>query len=327
MAEEIPASKPGQGATRSTKNNSLRTIGLGYGVVALFLAVFLATQGLGARLHSGVGQPRWALMVAVLAIVPLFLPALITYVLPHISSLKIPNLMEVSFAKAEAASYSLAELTSQLSGIAGDVTAPEYASMMTSYSSVIVNTILGVRATGDTVIVVDLGEGTKWIPPNLYILALLARHHTAVRLIAFTESRRSPDCFMGMCSPQGILDGLGARFPVFKQAGDKLLGTDQPLGAITGTYFSDLAGHYQRSPEIKTVKEMWLNGPLLSRLLGAGLYSDQVEWTEPLPEGSVRFILQNPHPYVAAVKEEQIQFFIERDRFALLVARQIIQMR
>jgi hypothetical protein len=75
------------------------------------------------------------------------------------------------------------------------------------------------------------------------------------------------------------------------------------------------------------VKDMWLNGPLLSRLMAAEMYSDQVEWVDPLPQSSCNYILQSPHPYVAAVWEEQLQFFIERDRFALLVARQIIQAR
>jgi hypothetical protein len=84
----------------------------------------------------------------------------------------------------EVVSTPLTALAEQLKTAAAQMNAPEYASMMTSYSSVIIETIKEVQKTKDEVLVVDLREGNAWIPPNLYFLASLATDRTAVRQIA-----------------------------------------------------------------------------------------------------------------------------------------------
>jgi hypothetical protein len=326
MNETTPSPNPAKASPHSATLKSLRTIAIGYGVVALFLGVFIAAITLGGRMNKALGEPRWAFVLALVAILPLFLPAIITYVLPHISALKISSLVELSFAKAEVASYSLADLGAELaSNLTGETTAPQFASMMTSFSIVIVETIQTARKKGDRVVVVDLGDGAKWIPPNLFILAMLARNYTSIQLIGFTETRKSPSCFVGMSSPAEIVNQLGIRFPALAEAASDYQNLDQPPGMIASNFFHTLSAIYQKSPEVMTVKDMWLNGPLLIRLLGPSIYSDHVEWEEPLPESSSHYILLSPHLYVAAVNDEVLKFFIERDQFALLAARQMIQ--
>jgi hypothetical protein len=328
MNEIASATTPAKAATHAAAFKSLRTIAIGYGVVALFLGVFIAAITLGGRMNKALGEPRWAFVLALVAILPIFLPALITYVLPHISALKISSFVELSFSKAEVASYSLADLGAKLSStVTPDTTAPQFASMMTSYSSVIVDTVRAARKNADRIVVVDLGDGAKWIPPNLFILAMLARNYTSIQLIGFTETRKSPGCFVGMSSPSEIVNQLGIRFPALAEAASQYQNLDQPPGMIASNFFHTLSAIYQKSPEVMTVKDMWLNGPLLIRLMGASMYNDHVEWEEPLPESSCRHILLNPHPYIAAVSDELLQFFIERDQFALLAAQQMIQAR
>jgi len=326
MNETSSPITPAKAAKQSATFKSLRTIAIGYGVVALFLAVFVAALTLGARLNKSLGEPRWAFVLALVAILPIFLPALITYVLPHISALKISSLVELSFAKAEAASYSLADLGAQLSSnLTADTTASQFASMMTSYSNVIVETIQTARKNGDRVVVVDLGDGAKWIPPNLFILAMLARNYTSIQLIGFTETRKSPGSFIGMSSPAEIVTQLGIRFPALAQAASQHQNLDEAPGRIASDFFLTLFGIYQQSPEVMTVRDMWLNGSLLSRLMARSMYNDHVEWEDPLPESTSRHILLSPYPYIAAVCDELLYFFVERDQFALLAARQMIQ--
>src|ERR1700694_1197630 len=52
----------------------------------------------------------------------------------------------------------LTALAEQLKTAAAQVSAPESASMMTSYSSAIIDTIKGVQSTKDEILVVDLRE-------------------------------------------------------------------------------------------------------------------------------------------------------------------------
>jgi hypothetical protein len=323
MVERARDSKPISGTKRSPASRSARTIAIGYGVVAFFLAIFLLTVAVGTRNHNPVGEPRWAFLLALLAILPIFLPMLMTYVVPRITMVKISNIMEMSFAKAEITSYSLADLTVHLPEVAGEANAADYITMMTiSYSSYIVDMIRTARMNRDAVIVVDLGDGNKWIPPNLFILARLARDYTVVRLIGFVETRNTPGAFVGMSSPSELMDGLRAKFPAFIQA-SSLQEVDPAPATVATNFFSSLTTIYQQSPEIKAVKDMWLSGPVLRRLMATSMYSDQVESADPLPADTCRRILESEHSYVAAVKDEKLQFFIERDRHALLVARQM----
>jgi hypothetical protein len=112
--------------------------------------------------------------------------------------------------QAEVASYSLATLTVQLKTPTDQVSAPEFANMMAiSYSRFIIDTIKAVRLTKDEVLVVDLGTGAAWIPPNLYFLSSLAVDRTSVRQIVFVETRHIESVFVGMCFPGELQQAFG----------------------------------------------------------------------------------------------------------------------
>ena len=70
---------------------------------------------------------------------------------------------------------------------------------------------LVARAGKDRAIVVSLGEGDQWWSTRLFLLASLLRSVTQVRQIVFCGRGGH---FAGMASPDALLDGLGARFPI-----------------------------------------------------------------------------------------------------------------
>lgn len=309
--------------TAILQRKAIRIIIGGYLVVLVFIGVFLLTLTKGALLKESLGQPQWALLVGFVFILPVLLPTLISHVFPRISAIKISELVEFSFTAAEVSTYSLEALTDQLKALPDQVSAPEYASMMTSYSNVIIDAVREVQKTKDEILVVDLREGMAWVPPNLYLLALLARDRTAVGQIAFVETRQAEEAFVGMSFPEDIVQGLGERFPLLQEAGNKV--PEQPLSDTGKAFFETLKLAYQASPQVPQIREMWLNGSILSRLLGRRMHHEQVEWEEPLSEDNWRYILRSTHPYIAAVKQEQLQFVINQDRMALLVARRVAE--
>lgn len=63
----------------------------------------------------------------------------------------------------------------------------------------------------DRAIVVSLGEGDRWWSTRLFLLASLLRSLTHVRQIVFCGRE---DRFAGMASPDALLDGMSARFPI-----------------------------------------------------------------------------------------------------------------
>jgi hypothetical protein len=179
----------------------LPLIGYGYVVAFLFLAVFVVSLAMATKLSASLSSPRWALLIAVVLVLPLLLPAF-KYVAPYIKSIKISD-FEVSFVQAEVASYSLATLTVQLKTPTEQVSAPEFANMMAiSYSRFIIDSIIAVRLTKDEILVVDLGTGAAWIPPTLYFLSSLAADRTSVRQIVFVETRHMEGVFVGSASPK-----------------------------------------------------------------------------------------------------------------------------
>jgi len=70
---------------------------------------------------------------------------------------------------------------------------------------------LVAKAGKDRAIVVSLGEGDQWWSTRLFLFASLLRSVTQVRQIVFCGRGGR---FAGMASPDALLDGLGARFPI-----------------------------------------------------------------------------------------------------------------
>jgi hypothetical protein len=76
-----------------------------------------------------------------------------------------------------------------------------------------------VRAGKDRALVVNLGDGDQWWSTRLFLLASLLRSLTQVRQIVFCGRGGR---FAGMASPDAVLDGFGARFPILERFGRHL---------------------------------------------------------------------------------------------------------
>lgn len=299
----------------------LRIIAYSYGVAFIFLGVFVLGLTKGVQLNTALGEPKWAVVVACILTLPLLLPAF-RYLAPYVKSIKFSD-FEITFPEVQVASFSLAALATQLKTAAEQVSAPEYASMMTSYSSVIVNTIKEVKNTKDEILVVDLRDGRTWIPPNLYFLAALASDRTSVKQLAFVETRHTENAFVGMCSPDALTEQLGAQLPILKQAAGQSNFQQLSLDQAGPPFFNSLAGLYQTTGENAPIREMWLTSSRLFNLTGTALHRNQIESKMSLSRDDFRQILQSIHPYTAVVEDEQLVSVISRSSLALVIAREL----
>jgi hypothetical protein len=319
-------SKRAPATGRRANFTMLPLIGYGYLVAFLFLAIFLVSLAKATKLSASLSSPRWPLLIAVILVLPLLLPAF-KYVAPYIKTIKISD-FEVSFMQAEVASYSLATLTGQLRTPTEQVSAPEFANMMAvSYSRFIIDTIKAVRLTKDEVLVVDLGTGTAWIPPNLYFLSLLVADRTSVRQIVFVETRHLEGVFVGMCFPGELQQALGQKFPVLQKAAEQSKSQQLPLDYVVGSaYFEALRDLYAKIAPSLSSRDSWLNSGTLFALTGSSIQRQKIESKESLTEADYRQILRSDYPYTAVVRDEHLESLISRDRVALLVARNLATM-
>jgi hypothetical protein len=315
--------KPTHTAKRLRAATVLSLVGYGYLVAVIFLVVFFLSVSNVVTLSPELSNPRWSLLIALVLVLPLLLPAL-KYVAPYVKSIKISE-VEVSFAQVEVVSSPLTTMAEQLKTAAAQVNAPEYASMMTSYSSVIIDAIKEVKQTKDEVLVVDLREGNAWIPPNLYFLALLATDRTAVRQIAFVETRHAEEAFVGMCFPDDLRKALGQKFPILDQAAEQSKYRELPLDQGLGVqYFQALRNLYAESAAAAiSPKDSWLDSAKLFALAGSFIQRQKIESKESLTESDCKLILNSNYPYTAVVKDELLESLISRDKVALLVARNL----
>jgi hypothetical protein len=296
-------------------------------IVTAWLGLFATALLLGPRLSRTLDDPRWGFVIAAVGIAPLLAPAFLRHVVPRIRTVRISDFLEVSLSEVATKPHPLGALAEQLRAIPEQVAAPEYASMMISHSAAIVEAIRDVRMSKDEVLVVDLAEGGAWIPPNLYLLATLAERRTAVRAIAFVETRTNEGEFVCLCSPGDLLEALAARFPELKHAGDAAEREQQAIAeaGFASAFFRELSTVYARDPAAFQNKGFPLNSVSLLRILGPRANRDCVPWSTPLSEEAFRRVLRGANAYLAAVDETQLASVISRDRLAVMVARQVAE--
>jgi hypothetical protein len=321
-AKVTDGTRPTNTAKRVGAVTILPLIAYGYFVVLLFLVVFFVSLPNVVTLSPELNNPRWSLLIALVLVLPLLLPAF-RYVAPYVKSIKVSD-VEVSFAQVEVVSSPLTALAEQLKTAAAQINAPEYASMMTSFSNVIVETIKEVRKTKDEVLVVDLREGNAWIPPNLYFFASLAADRTTARQIVFVETRHAEEAFVGMCFPDDLRKALAQKFPILDQAAEQSKYQQLPLDQVIGLqYFQALRDLYAASPGATSPRDSWLDSAKLFALAGSYIQRQKIESKESVTESDYKLILNSDYPYTAVVKDELLESLISRDRVALLVARNL----
>jgi hypothetical protein len=315
--------KPPTSLAEVRRMNRSQMIGYGYAIVLPFLALFFISLRYLNYIHEGLGTPVWSLIVSGALVAPLLAPIIAKYVAPRIKSIKISE-FEVTLSEATASNFSLKELSKQLNLDADQVTAPEYASRMTSYSAVIIDTIKRVRETKDEVLVVDLQTGNAWIPPNLHFLASLAARRTRVEIIAFVETRHEEGAYVGACTPEELKAVLEKEFPVFQQAVSNFNLETASLDAnMGGAYFSALQTLYVQTGETRPVREMWLTSAKIYGFAKGVMQRQQIAYNDTLTAEDFRQILLSKNKYTAVVDDETLISLVKRETVALFVAQSL----
>jgi hypothetical protein len=298
----------------------------GYAIALGFLGALVLTIIMGGRFAPSLGEPRWALFVAVVLVLPIVGPWLARNVAPRLKVLKIADIAEFEFADVDAKRLSLGANISSLSESSGETRASEFAGMMSSLSGEIMATVERLELTEEEVLVVDLRVGRSWVLPNLYFLALLVRRRTRVQQIAFVETRHVDGVFVCMCTPGELLAAVERLYPVLRQAAstltyDELMGVPPANPAMT--FFSQLSQLYMQQNANQQVKDLWLSSPVLFSILGAHAHRDAIAWHENVSEADHLEVLRSTYPYTAALDDGALLFLISRDRLALAIARHV----
>jgi hypothetical protein len=313
--------------TPTAPTGSKRRLAMGYLVSAVFATTYIAVLALGGRLHPALATVPSATLLAVVLVAPLLVPAIVEHLLPRMTAIKIPNVLELALADVSTnRGPSLNAMVDQLAISAQQASATEYANMMTSYSSVIVETVRTLSASGSDVLIVDLRRANAWIPPNLYILAVLIGRRTAVRQTVFVEAREVEEMFVCACEPRELAGALAAAYPILVAAANRAEAAD-PGGSDTAfarAYFSHLASVYQQSSDAAATKEIWLSAATLIPLLGPFANRTTVEWQETVGAETSRAVLESPSGFMPAVRSGQLMAVLHRDRIALAVARGLL---
>jgi hypothetical protein len=302
-----------------------KQIALGYIIVIILLGIFVIILVHGHRLHADLGQPTWAIAIAVILILPLFVPTLLRYLGPRIIGIKIGSILELSLQQMKESTYSTNDLETGLSRFKIEVlSVPEYENVMSDASIEIIKHIDIIRNNRYEVLVVDLKKGNAWVSPNLYFLALLLLRRTEIKQIAFIETVNGKDEFVGMCSPEEIIETFGIAYPEYKVAANSVCftGLDMVASGI-GEFFRKLRQQWEQN-QIQDSHKEWITSSLLNRLMKTSLHTDKIEYEEILSAENLKFIVLAENSYVAVVHGNELQLLINRDKVALKIAQDIM---
>ena len=310
---------------------TVRIIGGGYLMVAAFLLLFFLWLKKGETYVPGLADPKWGLLIAATLVLPLLFPGIKKHILPRVHSIKVADFLEISLQELEVRGYLSEEISQQLQAISGDSTLSQTIAVVNSYSSVILDFIKELQKSMDEVLVVDFREGKAWIPPNLYFLALMLRYRTRVRQIVFVETREAPHMFIGSSSPANLEEALGTRFPIFRKAAENCDHQQRALNLVPNqgvgaTFFDALKALYSQEEGAEQVRKLWLNSTRLVELIDSGvLHRERISWKEKLALDDYQHILASVQPYVAVVRDGQLESLVSRDRLGLRAARAFVE--
>jgi hypothetical protein len=300
-----------------------RLIVKAYAASILFVGLFVILVAYGSKLAPSLGEPAWALLVALALTVPPLVPWLTVNVLPRIRSIKISQL-EIALQETSAPiQEALLAMETLRSNLQDNPALSAYAERMTSLSSSIINAIKAVQGVGHEVLPVDLA--TPWVVPNLYFLALMAAQKTRVQQIVFLDSKLTPNRFICMSSPDEVIVALEWQRPELKEVALAAQFDQHPQSAeleAGSSFFGRLGQVYNRTPDRSNTERIQPFSPeSLLWTLGAAAHRDNVQWVEAAGEKEYRAVLAGEYPFVAALKGHQFLFLMSRDRVATAVAR------
>jgi hypothetical protein len=306
-----------------------KQIGFGYIAVLLFLGIFAMVLVYGHLLHVDLEQPTWAIVIAFILVLPIFIPSLLRYLGPRLTGIKVGNILELTLQQVKESSYSTNDLENKLiqTGIES-VSAPEYANIMSSASSVIVQHIEEIKNNRYEVVVVDLKGGHSWVSPNLYFLALLLLRRTEVKQLAFVETRNKEEEFVGMSSPQEILHPeyeVAANSVCFSGLDSNECGLIANPNANFGIFFQTLSQQWMPNPIQDNSHRVWLTSTALIRLMKDSLHTDKIEYKNVFSLEDYKQIILSENSYVAVVQGNELQMLVNRENVSLKVAQDIMK--
>jgi hypothetical protein len=311
------------------KGHMARQVVIGYGIVGIFMAIFILFLMQGSSINRDLASPAWASAIAVILILPVLVPPAIHYLGPRLTGIKIPNVIEFTFSELK----NEANLGRQIADTLSSTTnlmqpATEFAGVMTSHGMDIVNVVEQVRSQLHEVFVVDLKKGEAWVTPNLYFLALLLSRRTSVKQIVFVEIGQKGEEFVAMCSPEELLQGLGRVFPSYETATMNVSFRGLDLQTDSMTFFNDLRMAWQNTPpDFGNNQRVSVTSTTLKNLIGNYLHEEAIDYKAPaLSYQEYRYILSSPNPYVAVISGGQLLMVLNRDTVALKIANELIKM-
>ena len=212
------------------------------------------------------------------------------------------------------------DVADQLPRPEADAGVQEYAQVMTSASQHIVAKTAEIAAEKRSVVVVDLGEGDKWLLANLFFLTWMLERWTCVTLVVFTKTEGGSENLYVACAPPKKL--RQALEEAQLDLGKARAATENVSLADAGNqFFGGLA--QAADPALPPEPPTWVDGELLVTLARNALTLEavEIEQREELSIDEMRAILAFRHRYVPATIERMFIAIVDGARVSLKVAQ------
>jgi hypothetical protein len=241
----------------------------------------------------------------------------------RIQEIGLPGGGSIKLKDAAAQTVDLDDLTQQLQGAAA-VAAEDFAGAMSSLAMSITDKARDVYEKGTGVVPVDLGNGDKWLLPNLYFLALVFERWTRVEVLVFTkgEAGTADRFFVGCTSPRDLRRELDATRPEFAAAAAGV--ADRPLAEAGSTFFGQLHAQDEAGQGGAPAQQPTpVTEDVLRAVAPKALIRDSVEVAkeDDMSRNELLQILAFPHRYVPITNKKRLVTIVD----ANLLARSAIR--
>jgi hypothetical protein len=242
----------------------------------------------------------------------------------RIQEVGLPGGGTIKLAAAQAKSIGLDDVANAIpEGVASQDTS-QFAQMMSSIASQVVDKSREIAATGIRVVRVDLAKGDKWLLPNLYFFVWLVERWTPVSLVTFTKTEGDRQHIYFACAtPSDLRRQLAEAEPTLAVATPRA--DDVSLSQAATAFFGNLA-------EAGTVAERaesprWVNAEVLVQLADPVLTYEavEIECDDDLSSDELRAILCFPHRFVPITRKERFATSIDKCRVSLELARPLVR--
>jgi hypothetical protein len=296
-----------------------------YFIIILLIGIFIILIVKGSSISPVFTDARWALGIAILLVLPLFVIPLIQYLGPRLSGIKISvlGILELNLTNISPSSSDDEELNDTLKKLSpySDYLATSQAIDIHTEIERLKTAMQELKEKNKDWFVVNLGKGNRWIVPNLYYLIYLLEREVLIKQIVFIETQNVDNVYIGMCSPSEVLKSLTQRYPGLADAVGEIRwqGTDVNHSVSAQSFFQYL--NYKGNQEMF---DIWLNSSVLCQSIGLNLIWKSISWKEKYKEKDYTRIILSAYPYTAVVKDGRFFALISRDDIALQIAKNIV---